>query len=359
MFFVTPQLGRSRGGVGVSAERIIGHLQHTQRVHVFEMTDELPPVTYQRSDELTRVSSVGERRVAYQLLCDRIVAEAALTPPRQLAAFYASDLGWAVSLAAKLVGVPFVLFARGNDIDLDPFGESGPRILSTLAEARQVFCVSRELQHKVRRWSPTARVSYVPNGVEPALFTWQGRPPIAERVSIGIFGDLKGKKGLELLTGQLDFDRFSLRIVGNLRAEPEKFLHGFCTLFPERAAFVVHEPFSGDVDALLRAYASVDIVCLPSLHEGMSNVMLEAMSTGAVCVASRVGGAIDVIEDGVNGFLFAAGDEASLGDALKRAAVAAHDLAARVRMAARATVEQHFSAAREAEAYASKLTSDS
>ncbi len=359
MFFVTPQLGRARGGLGVSAQRIVGHLRRHERVAVFALSDELPPATYERSYDglLTRISSLGDRRVSYQLLCDRMLAEAAVAKPSRVAAFYASDLSWAAHLGARLLDVPLLVFARGNDIDLDPFGESGPRILATLAAAERVFCVSRELQRKISRWAPTARTTYVANGVDPDAFAPVDRAPVGDKIPVGIFGELKAKKGLELLIGQLDFEQFSLRIVGSLRAEPEKFLHGFCTLFPERATAIEHVLFQSEVTALRSAYASVDIVCLPSLHEGMSNVMLEAMSTGAVCVASRIGGALDVIRDGENGFAFVPGDEADLGRALERAAEAVRDPQQRVSQQARATIVEGFGAEHEANAYALAMRS--
>jgi sugar transferase (PEP-CTERM/EpsH1 system associated) len=66
---------------------------------------------------------------------------------------------------------------------------------------------------------------------------------------------------------------------------------------------------SSDVEALLNA---MDIFVLPSQCEGMSNTLLEAMSTGLPVIATRVGGNPEVVEDGVSGYLFEPGDSSTL-----------------------------------------------
>lgn len=51
------------------------------------------------------------------------------------------------------------------------------------------------------------------------------------------------------------------------------------------------------------AYRASDIFILPSLYEGNSLVVLEAMSVGLPVIVTNVGGAPDLISDGINGFL--------------------------------------------------------
>ncbi|MBX3358471.1 MAG: glycosyltransferase [Phycisphaeraceae bacterium] len=61
------------------------------------------------------------------------------------------------------------------------------------------------------------------------------------------------------------------------------------------------------------------VCCLPSRWESFSMACIEAMSLGAVVVAGDAGGLGEIIEDGKNGVKFAAGEAASLEQALLRA----------------------------------------
>lgn len=64
---------------------------------------------------------------------------------------------------------------------------------------------------------------------------------------------------------------------------------------------VKFEDFRADIPDLLN---SIDIFCLPSLWEGLSLGLLEAMSMKKAVIASDVDGTREVIQNGVNGYLF-------------------------------------------------------
>lgn len=84
----------------------------------------------------------------------------------------------------------------------------------------------------------------------------------------------------------------------------------------------------GDAMALM---AAADFLVLPSFHEGMPNVVMEAMVNGCPVVASAVGGTPELVEDGVNGLLFPSNDDGALADCLARIG---SDHALRARLAA-------------------------
>jgi glycosyltransferase involved in cell wall biosynthesis len=60
-------------------------------------------------------------------------------------------------------------------------------------------------------------------------------------------------------------------------------------------------------------------VAIPSLFEGMPNVMMEAMACGVVPIVSDAGAMREVITDGETGFVFASEDRAEAGAATERA----------------------------------------
>jgi glycosyltransferase involved in cell wall biosynthesis len=78
----------------------------------------------------------------------------------------------------------------------------------------------------------------------------------------------------------------------------------------ERVTFTGHVP---DVLPVLRA---ADVFVLPSRSEGNSYSLLEALDAGLPCVATKVGAAPQMIQDGVNGYLVARLDTAGLAKAL-------------------------------------------
>lgn len=61
-----------------------------------------------------------------------------------------------------------------------------------------------------------------------------------------------------------------------------------------------------------------DCLVLPSLWEGMPNVVMEAMAQNIPVVATNVGGVPELIEDGKNGFIVKSGDINSLVNGLKK-----------------------------------------
>jgi glycosyltransferase involved in cell wall biosynthesis len=70
-----------------------------------------------------------------------------------------------------------------------------------------------------------------------------------------------------------------------------------------------------DVPALL---AACDVFCLPSLYEGSSLAVLEAMAAGIPVVSSAIGGTEELIEGGRSGLLVPPGDAKALAAALRR-----------------------------------------
>jgi glycosyltransferase involved in cell wall biosynthesis len=61
---------------------------------------------------------------------------------------------------------------------------------------------------------------------------------------------------------------------------------------------------------------AMDVYVLPSVNEGISNSLLEAMATGLPVIASAVGGNPEVVVDDDCGLLFPARDHVRLADQL-------------------------------------------
>lgn len=92
-------------------------------------------------------------------------------------------------------------------------------------------------------------------------------------------------------------------------------------------------------DVLLRG---CPVYCQPSRNEGMPMALLEAMGYGRACVATRVGGVPQVVEDGVDGLLVNPGDSESIARAIT-SLFGCHDRAERIGTAAREKIIEEFS----------------
>ena len=359
LYFLSPQWGRGSGGLGVSAERIAGHLRRDRDVIAIAPERDIAAGSYTRDDSpglsLIRYGASNDEKQAGQFVSDLVLHLAETQPPEQILGFYAAGQAAAAAIAAALLGVPFHVFVRGNDLDLELFGPGANHLPFLFTRASTVFCVSQEQQRKIAAIFRATNTIVVPNGVDPSLFPPDETRTTSARPVIGFFGEIKEKKGLDLLLAVFDPALFDLTITGSLRPDSAKLLHGHLLLQPESVPAIRHVPFRKGTAEVVEAYHGVDIVCIPSHHEGMPNVLLEAMSCEKLVVASAVGGIPDVVRDRENGLLFRPRDADGLRAALAEASARISSGDNRLQKEARETIKRSFSSSAEGDAYRAAL----
>ena len=237
----------------------------------------------------------------------------AIVHTRNLAALEAVVPAWAAGVPVRIHG------EHGWDIQ-DPEGKR-----RRYRHVRRIYrpfvshyiALSRHLEEYLERQIgiESDRISQIYNGVDSDRFrpAREGRARIAG-CPFGLSGEyLVGTVGrMEAIKDPLNLvhafiraqeldtaasKRLRLVMVGDgaLRAEAEREL--------ERAAVRDHVWFAGDrsdIDDIMRG---LDCFVLPSLAEGVSNTILEAMASGIPVVATRVGGNSELIESGMTGTL--------------------------------------------------------
>jgi L-malate glycosyltransferase len=104
------------------------------------------------------------------------------------------------------------------------------------------------------------------------------------------------------------------------------------------AGHVIRAPWQTDVPAMLSAF---DVYTLSSLWEGLPQSLLEALAMGCASVATAVDGSVEVIRNGIDGFLVPVGDDALMAE---RGIQLLKDTALReeIRLAARQRIVDHF-----------------
>ncbi|MDP8235179.1 MAG: glycosyltransferase [Candidatus Erginobacter occultus] len=217
--------------------------------------------------------------------------------------------------AGFLTGTPVITSRRDTG-----FWKTGRHILAHRAVnplTRKITANSREVVEYLRRRERVraGKIALIYNGVEvPGGEENPARPAgEAGRIVIGALGNIRPVKGyrflleaLRLLPPEIDWE---LRVAGRTldpgcREELGELVRG------ERLAGRVS--FSGETAQPGEFLRALDIYVLPSLAEGFSNSLIEAMVRGRPVIASAVGANPEVIVAGESGFLVPPGDRQRL-----------------------------------------------
>lgn len=108
----------------------------------------------------------------------------------------------------------------------------------------------------------------------------------------------------------------------------------------EKAGVVKYHGYQSDMK---RFYAMASCVVLPSYHEGMSNVLLEAAASGRPLITSDISGCREAVEDGVSGYLCPAKDADALYGAMQRFMELPKDRCVELGRCGRERMKQKFS----------------
>ena len=189
----------------------------------------------------------------------------------------------------------------------------------------------------LRRLGIAKKVSVIPTGIDPSLYAKSDPSPDPDpKTTITYVGRLESVKGVDdylaaVVPLKKDSAGLKIQVVG--------FYEEGHPLVKQYERDVV---FTGLRDDIPQILGETDIFVLPSYSEGLSNAVMEAMSSRCACIASEVGGNCYLIQNGVSGLLFPAGDREALRAHIKRLL---DDPAKRRAMgdAARERIEKEFS----------------
>jgi glycosyltransferase involved in cell wall biosynthesis len=217
----------------------------------------------------------------------------------------------------------------------------------------RVIVLSQEMWEEMRELGfSDGKIRLITNGVEVPEHARFDRPfSYAEGDCMNLIycGRLSREKSLETLIeaaaklGERGFP-CKVHLVGGT--------YGGRDVTPELKALAarlsdkVSVEFYGAQKEVARYYLSGDAFVLPSVSEGMSNALLEALSYGMPCVASRILPNEALIEDNVNGLLFRQGDVEDLArqlELLARDQKQDSNMSQRLGQTARDTIRQRFS----------------
>ena len=195
---------------------------------------------------------------------------------------------------------------------------------------------------------PAEKLVCIPNGIECEVARRKNREQLLAELDLppdtfvaGFIGRLAKQKRVEDLIWAVETlrqirPRLHLVVIGDgpERERLEQFTRDVhCT---------EHVRFLGHRDDAARFLPALDVVCLASSFEGMSNSVMEAMAAGLPVLASDIPPNRELVVPGETGFLFKLADSVGIMQFLRRL-IDEPGLAERLGRAGRERIQQHFS----------------
>lgn len=100
--------------------------------------------------------------------------------------------------------------------------------------------------------------------------------------------------------------------------------------------------FLGEVTDVKSLLKTTHAVILPSYHEGMSNALLESAASGRPLLATNIHGCKEIIDDGINGYLFEKKSSLSIIESVETFYRKSHDEKIKMGLNSREKVEEKF-----------------
>jgi len=228
--------------------------------------------------------------------------------------------GWLLAAVCRRLGLPFVLVSQKATDLYWPDERFLSRIRMMYAEARHCFFVAADNRRLTEEQIGAAipRASVVRN---PFKVAWDAPLPWPSADSgyrLACVGRLYPKeKGQDLILRVLASDKWRRRPVSVTffgEGEHRSALQGMADFLK-----LASVRFAGHADDIPALWAKHHALVLPSRAEGLPLVVVEAMLSGRVAIATELAGNAEAIEDGETGFLAAAPTEAALDEAMERA----------------------------------------
>ena len=325
-----PPIGGGAGNASANIASRFAHMGHEISV-VTTRFGKLPHLEHQKNLTLHRIPSLRQkqdRSNPFEQLVFLFSASlwtlgmALHFKPNATLAFFGVPSGAIAWLLKKVFGIPYIVSLRGGDVpgfrpyDFQHYHKIlAPFLRLIWNDAFAIAANSNGLQALANAFDPRFEIPIIPNGVDLQEYATKVRawsPPRLLSV-----GRLVHQKGLDLAVralAELKDLEWEWCIAGDgpqiniLRSLASELGIQDRITFP---GWLSHAE-------LVECYKGSNLFLFPSRHEGMPNVVLEAMASGLPIIASRIAGNEELVVDGETGILFPSEDVGSLCMALHK-----------------------------------------
>jgi glycosyltransferase involved in cell wall biosynthesis len=219
-------------------------------------------------------------------------------------------------IAARMMTIPLIWHIRVNEGEwfLD-------RILSILST--RLILVAHAIRERFAWLKKSRKLVVVHNGVDLEEFDRiSDSSSLREELNVnkdivilGCFGRIERRKGQEYLIAAMQhINNAKLILVGS---EDKKYLKRLKQLSEEFKVSrrIIFAGYRKDIPRILQ---EIDLLVFPTLSEGFSRVILEAMAAQKPVVATNVGGNSEAVVDGKTGYIVPSGDSLALAEQIKK-----------------------------------------
>ena len=238
--------------------------------------------------------------------------------------FFTVPCGFLSMLIKWQYKVPYIVSLRGADVpgysDRFPviYFFLKPIIKLIWSQSKAVISNSQGLKDLALKSKSDQEIGIIYNGIDISEFKPREQKN-SEIFEILCVSRLTQRKGIEYLISAFakivaEFPEVRLKIVGEGDSKEK--------LQSQTKELGLNEKveFTGRIthERLPEIYTGASVFVLPSLNEGMSNTMLEALASGLPLIATDTGGTKELVTDGENGFIIKMEDAQDIYEKLNR-----------------------------------------
>jgi|GEM_PF-2403701 len=256
--------------------------------------------------------------------------------------FYLAD--FAIK-AANHYKIPLVFSLHG--VFLDYYGDKYNDIIKRIADNSTVFTtVSHQYKEMLFKFlNNSVNIEYVSNGIIYRPYNEKyNKKHDSNKIIVAVPARLAKIKGLEYVVDALPLlkQNFEIHICSPAgRKVKEEIVYKDYLLKKIKTNNIYFHEF--DNNKWISFLNKTDIVLLPSLIEGQSLSLLEAMSRKKLVIATNVGGNQEIISDGVNGFIIEPKSIQAIAKSLAYVSRLNDDFCKKIKDNAQKTVIENFS----------------
>jgi radical SAM superfamily enzyme YgiQ (UPF0313 family)/glycosyltransferase involved in cell wall biosynthesis len=236
--------------------------------------------------------------------------------------------GFGVMLFSKYINKPYMIAGLGTDVNKYlEFPIRKRMIRAALSNAKEIIVVSFALKNQLKKYGVQREANVLHNGRNEELFKLFDKETIRKNLQLKdnerfilYVGNFEEWKGLEYLIRALyilekDKVKFSLKLYLIGSGEFEKKMRELIQEFSlESKIKFLGQRSHREIGLWMNA---ADFLCLPSINEGLSNVIIEAISCGLPVIATKVGGIPEIVTSDKLGVLVKPCDEEDLAQGIK------------------------------------------